>query len=166
MNLAHIIRHGLTLVAVSFVAAACTTSSTSDVSPAKSGSFYAVSSEKTPFYRYGPQQGSGPDQQLSRDTIMTLIRPSFGYCKVQLLGGEQGYVAAEDIKPASHELIAAATAPPPAAVAESPRHKFRLDSIDPRLLPPPEPLPLDLPEPTPIPGTEASPSLSPSPIVP
>ena len=43
---------------------------------------------------------------------MTLIRPSFGYCKVQLVKtSKEGYVASEDIKPASPTLIAALNAP-------------------------------------------------------
>src|SRR4029077_9885522 len=75
--------------------------------------FYAVSADKTPFFRYGPQQGNGADMQLPRDTLMTVIRPSFGYCKVHLLSGDDGYVASEDIHVAPAALIAAVTAPPP-----------------------------------------------------
>ena len=56
------------------------------------GVWYAVVKDETPFFRYGPQQGNGPDQQLSKDSIMKVIRPSFGYVKVQLQGGESGYV--------------------------------------------------------------------------
>ena len=68
--------------------------------------FFAVSSDKASFYRYGPQQGNGPDETLPHDTLMTLIRPSFGYCKVQLVGtSKQGYVASEDIKPAPPTLV-------------------------------------------------------------
>lgn len=133
---------------------ACSTSE-----PAKeagSGKYYAVSAKETPFYHYGPMQGNGPDQKLPQDTLLSLIRPSFGYSKVKLLSGEQGYVASEDIHVASPALVAAATAPPP-DTATSRIPKFRLDSNDPRLIAPPEPLPIDLPEPTPIPGTESSP---------
>ena len=57
----------------------------------QNGQWYAVVTEKTPFYRYGPQQGNGPDQQLPKDSIMTVIRPSFGYVKVKLQNGENGY---------------------------------------------------------------------------
>ena len=58
--------------------------------------------------RYGPQQGNGADQELPKDTLVTLIRPSFGYCKVQLLQGSlEGYVASEDIRPAPPTLLAA-----------------------------------------------------------
>ena len=34
-----------------------------------------------------------------KDSIMKVIRPSFGYVKVQLQDGENGYVASEDIAP-------------------------------------------------------------------
>jgi hypothetical protein len=112
-----------------------------------------VSAKETPFYRYGPLQGNGPDQKLAEDTLVTVVRPSFGYSKVCLLNGDQGYLASEDIHLASPALVAAAFAPPPSSGAAS----FRLDSNDPRLIAPPPPLPADLPEPTPIPGTESPP---------
>ena len=120
------------------------------------GRYYAVSAEQAAFYHYGPQQGNGPDQKLRRDTLLTIIQPSFGYYKVQLITGEQGYVASEDIHPASAALVAAATAPS-SVTASSRISKFRLNPNDPRLITPPEPLPLDLPEPTPIPETQSSP---------
>jgi hypothetical protein len=135
---------------------ACSTSE-SDKTAANAGKYYAVSAKETPFYHYGPQQGNGPDEKLPQDTIISLVRPSFGYCKVQLLSGQQGYVASEDIHIAPPALVAAATAPPP-RTATNTVSKFRLDSNDPRLIAPPEPLPIDLPEPTPLPGTESSPA--------
>ncbi len=73
---------------------------------------------QTPFYRYGPQQGNGPDMQLPRDSIMKVIRPSFGYVKVQLQDGEDGYVASEDIRPAGAALVAEKLAPPPTGGAD------------------------------------------------
>jgi len=120
------------------------------------GKYYAVSAKETPFYHYGPLQGNGPDQKLPQDTLLTVVRPSFGYSKVRLMTGDHGYVASEDIHVASPALVAAATAPPP-STATSGISKFRLDSNDPRLIAPPPPLPMDLPEPTPIPGTESTP---------
>lgn len=147
------------IAVTAFALEACTNGT--PVSPeitaaAKSGRLFAVSKEQAAFYRYGPQQGNGPDQRLQRDTVLALIRPSFGYSKVQLLTGEQGYVASEDIHLASKELIATTIAPPPSVAQNRSRH-FRLDSNDPRLIAPPEQLPLDLPEPTPLPGTERTP---------
>jgi hypothetical protein len=117
------------------------------------GQFYAVKAEKAPFYKFGPQQGNGPDMQLPRDTLVTLIRPSFGYCKVHLASGEEGYVASEDIKVAPAELVAAASAPPPGSEPTARGERFNLNSTDPRLVVPPEDLPENNPEPTPLPGT-------------
>ncbi len=116
------------------------------------GSWYAVNATQTPFYHFGPQQGNGPDQQLPKDAIMKVIRPSFGYVKVQLQTGENGYVASEDIRPASSSLVAEKLAPPPpppqtASLVANHEEQFQMDSSDPRLVAPPEPLP----EPTAIP---------------
>src|SRR5881394_773512 len=144
----------LTLLAV------CTTScSTSDLgapTASNNGKYYAVSVKQAAFYLYGPQQANGPDQKLPQDTLMMLIRPSFGYSKVKLMNGQQGYVATQDIRAAPPELVSAATAPTiPSNSNETGRTpKFR---FDPRSIPA-EPLPNDAPEPTPIPETEASPS--------
>lgn len=109
---------------------------------------FAVTAESADFYHYGPQQGNGPDKKLDKGTLLTLIRSSFGYCKVKLPDGETGFVAKEDIGTASDALVAAANAP-----ADSHKTRFRLDSPDPRLVAPPEPLPEF--EPTPIPDPSA-----------
>ena len=140
-----------------FLAAGCA-SSLKPVLSGTTGGWYAVAASETPFYRYGPQQGNGPDLELPHDSIMKVIRPSFGYVKVQLQDGKSGYVAGEDIQPAGAALVAEKLAPPPApAPAPEPGpsyaeqgEQFRLDSSDPRLIAPPEPLP----EPTPLPGLE------------
>jgi hypothetical protein len=76
--------------------------------PAKHGAFFAVTAEKTPFYRYGPQQGGGPDRELTKDTVVTMIRHAFAYSKVRLPDGEQGFVANDDLSRASESLIAQA----------------------------------------------------------
>ncbi|MDQ2868978.1 MAG: hypothetical protein M3R59_11320 [Verrucomicrobiota bacterium] len=132
---------------------ACSSSNTARMAAANGAKFFSVTANETPFYRYGPQQGNGPDQKLNHDTLLTVVRASFGFTKVKLLSGEQGYVASDDIRVASPEVVAAATAtPPPTAISRV--AKFRLDNDDPRLIAPPEPLPQDFPEPTPIPGTD------------
>ena len=120
---------------------------------------YAVGVEKTPFYRYGPQQGSGPDEELPRDTLVKLIRHSFGYSKVAIAAsGQQGFVASEDLTVASAALIAAASATPAPQIAAATTtpvsENFDLQSADSSFVPPPEGLPApDLPpaspEPTP-----------------
>lgn len=114
------------------------------------GGWYAVSAPQTPFYKYGPQQASGPDEQLPRDSLLKIIRPSFGYVKVQLQTGEDGYVASEDIKPAPAALVAEKLAPPPPpqiAAHSDTSEQFSLNSTDPRLIAPPEPLPQASPSP-------------------
>ena len=59
---------------------------------------------------------------------MMLIRPSFGYSKVQLMNGQQGYVASQDIRAAPPQLVSAETTPivPPIS-HETSRTKFRFD---------------------------------------
>ena len=139
-------------VVATIAVASCSNPNPGHTTAAAGGKFFAVTAESTAFYRYGPQQGNGPDKQLEKGTLVSLIRPSFGYCKIKLTTGESGYVSNEDISLASPALIAAANAP----VHSSNSGRFRLDSQDPRLVPPPEPLPDFFPEPTPIP--EPSPS--------
>ena len=124
---------------------------------ASGGKYYSVTADKTAFYKYGPQQGNGPDQQLNHDTLVTIIRTSFGYCKVRLLDGQNGYVASEDIRKASPQLVASVTAPTPAPVAAT-SVQMRVDPNDPRFQPPAEPLPESLPEPSAIPEAADSPS--------
>lgn len=121
--------------------------------------FYAVTAEQAAFYQHGPQQGNGPDTSLPRDTLVSLIRPSFGYSKVKVVSsGQQGYVLSDEMKVASASLVLAATATPtpPRITAAKTTPKFDLNSSDPRLAPPPEQLPApdlppDLPSETPTP---------------
>jgi hypothetical protein len=113
--------------------------------PPANGKLYAITADSAAFFRRGPQQGLEPDQKLSRDTIVKLIRPSFGYSKVQLVAsGEQGYVASDEIKPASPMLIASVSTRTDSihSAPSSPAgEQFNLNSDDPRLVPPPEDLP-------------------------
>jgi hypothetical protein len=67
---------------------------------------YAIKPDTSSFYRFGPQQGNGPDRELTRDTVVTVIRRSFGYSKVRLEDGESGFVANDDLVPAPQRLIA------------------------------------------------------------
>jgi hypothetical protein len=142
-----------TSIAAAVVLAGCAGSNPNQAKSANGEKLYAVITDSAPFYRYGPQQGNGPNMKLQKDRLMTLIRVSSDYCKVKLTTGEQGFVANDDIRPASLALVAAATAPPtyPSRAAG-----FPFDASDPRLAEPQE-LPSGFdPEPTPIP------SLSPS----
>ena len=144
------------LAVLALCGTSCSTPDSAAPTASTGGKYYAVSVKEAEFYQYGPQQGSGPDQKLPQDTLVTLIRPSFGYSKVQLMNGQQGYVASQDIRAAPPDVVSAATTPalPPSSNEPNRGPKFR---FDPRLIPP-EPLPNDAPEPTPIPETEGSPS--------
>lgn len=118
----------------------------------------AISNDNAAFFKHGPQVGRDPDQKLAKDTLVRLIRPSFGgFSKVELAAShEQGYVASEDLGPATSALLAAASAPKvdlvvtPPSVQEPNVEQFNLNSSDPRLVPPPEDLPpTELPLPSP-----------------
>jgi hypothetical protein len=119
------------------------------VTSSEGGKLYAVGVEKAAFYRYGPQQGNGPDQELPRDTLVRLVRNSFGYSKVVLEPtGTEGYIASEDLTVASASLIASVTATPAPEIAtsSSPAENLDVQSFDPGTMPPPEGLPApDLP---------------------
>ncbi|MEP6685921.1 MAG: hypothetical protein ABJB22_04015 [Verrucomicrobiota bacterium] len=125
------------LILLVHVLAGCA-SGESSAKTAKVGKYYAVTSEKAAFYKYGPQQGSGADLELPKDTLLTLIRSSFGYCKVTLTSGEQGFVAREDINVAPPNLVAAVTNP---SGGGAHGEQFNINSNDPRLIAPPEALP-------------------------
>ena len=107
---------------------------------------YAVAVDSTPFYYRGPRQGIAADKTLSKDTLVTMIRHSLGWCKVRLNTGEEGYVANDDIRAASATLVAASNSPKRLSQAA----RFRVDSPEPTLLSRPESLPEF--EPTPIPA--------------
>jgi hypothetical protein len=115
-------------------------------STTKATRLFAITVDSAAFFRHGPRQGLEPDQKLPRDTVVKLIRTSFGFSKIQIVSsGVQGYVASEEIRPASPTLLAAATSPQPSSPA---LEQFNLNSTDPRLVPPPEQLPdPDLPPP-------------------
>lgn len=140
------VRPGLVAALIAAALLPACSSTKARITKNNSGKVFAVSSETTSFYRYGPQQGNGPDESLPKDTLVTLIRPSFGYCKVQLVGSaKEGYVASEDIKPAPPTLLAALN-PPTQSDASASEH-FDVHASEP---PPPEALPdPDLPPPSP-----------------
>jgi hypothetical protein len=121
----------------------------------RDGKLFVVSVEAAAFFRHGPRAGVNPDKTLSKDSVVKLIRPSFGYSKVEVVAtGEQGYVSSEEIRPASSALLASVSTRKPDPLAtqstQPPVEQFNLDSSDPRLVPPPEDLPpTELPLPAP-----------------
>ena len=150
---------GSLLVLLALCGTSCSTPESAAPAASNSGQYYVVSARKAEFYRYGPQQASGPDEKLAQGTLVRVIRPAFGYSKIQLSNGLQGYVATQDIHTAPPEVVQAKTNPNPSVAGTSEsnrRSRFRYNIVDPRFLPPPPPLPEDQPEPTPIPGAEAS----------
>ena len=152
---------GNLLVLLTLCGTSCSTPDSGAPAASNSGQYFIVSARRALFYRYGPQQANGPDGKLPQGTLMTLIRPAFGYSKVQLSNGLQGYVATQDIQAAPPEVVQATINPnrPLTGTSESNRHpRFHDNIVDPRFLPPPPPLPEDQPEPTPIPGSEESPT--------
>src|SRR5437763_16084631 len=90
----------------------CSTSDSTAPTASNSGKYYAVSVKQAAFYFYGPQQANGPDQKLPQDTLVMLIRPPFGYSKVNLMNGQPGYVATQDVRAEPPELVSAETTPP------------------------------------------------------
>jgi hypothetical protein len=136
------------LLAVIFAGCSGTTKTTqTTTTPAKrEARLLVVSVDSAAFFRHGPQAGRDPDKTLSKETVVKLIRPSFGFSKVEIAAtGEQGYVSSEELRPASSNLIASVSAPkvdPLATPSTSPaEEQFQLNSNDPRLVPPPEDLP-------------------------
>jgi hypothetical protein len=145
------------LVLLLALLAGCKSSDKPAQSTTKATRLFAVAVDSAAFFRHGPRQGLEPDLKLPKDTVVKLIRTSFGYSKIQVVAsGVQGYIASEEIKPASSTLLAAATVAPVDPMAPSnstpAAEQFNLNSNDPRLVPPPEQLPgVDLPAPAPEP---------------
>ena len=129
--------------------AGCTKTNPAVGSAAATGKSFAIAVESAAFYFYGPQQGSGPDKNLENGTIITLIRPSFGYCKVKLASGEVGFVASDDIGPASAAITTTS--------APARNEHFRFDPSDRHPGGPPDSSPEF--EPTPIPAPPVPPNL-------
>jgi hypothetical protein len=118
--------------------------------PVRRERFYMVTSEAAAFYLHSPKQASGPDQMLTRDTPVTIIRYSFGFCKVKLVDGKKGFVASDNLAPATGKLVAAAdtnSSPKPAELVSA---AYRAEMPQPRPAPSQPPLPEF--EPTPIPS--------------
>ena len=87
-----------------------TKSKSNQTSAVEAEHFYSVATKSTGFYHYSPNQEVGPDKFLPKDTVVTVIRPSFGFSSVKLMNGQEGYVSSKDLRVAPPELVAAATA--------------------------------------------------------
>ena len=106
-------QRALLLVAIAaLVLSACAHSRRADSRPARKPDYFAVKTTAAEFYLYGPQQITGPDRKLARDTLVTVSSKSFGYARVRLTNGEEGYVALDDLRPAPDSLVAQTFASP------------------------------------------------------
>ena len=91
--------------------------------PAKPADRYRVTADTAAFFRFSPQQASGPDMQVKKDTRVTLLSHVAGYSKIRLPAGDVGFVDTGDIGHLSPKEIAdedalyAAQHAPPAAFA-------------------------------------------------
>ena len=147
MNLSRLLPVSALLALILGGCSGTTKTAQTTTTPAKrEAKLYVVSVDSAEFFRHGPQTGRDPDKKLSKETVVKLIRPSFGFSKVEIAAtGEQGYVSSEEIRPASSNLIASVSAPkvdPLATPSTSPAvEQFEMNSNDPRLVPPPEDLP-------------------------
>lgn len=87
--------------------------------PAAPSDQFKVAVERTPFFRYGPQQPGGPSSSLDRGTTMTLLKRGFGYSQVRLKDQQTGYVATEEIAAlTAQELLAQEQPEAPASPAD------------------------------------------------
>ena len=57
-------------VALATLLAACAAKGNNPVTAGNSGKIFAVTADTTSFYRYGPQQGNGADQQLPQQVYV------------------------------------------------------------------------------------------------
>lgn len=84
------------------------------------GDLWRVTADSTSFYRFGPQQPSGPDLALKKDTRVTMLKRSFGYSQVQTADKQVGYVGTSDLQPLSAEELKSEQAAQ--AAAAGPKH--------------------------------------------
>jgi hypothetical protein len=113
---------------------------------------YVAIRDRTPLYRYGPQQGGAPEAQVAKDDRVRMLRHELGYSLVQIPDGMTGYVANEDLAPAPPLPT------PPAVPISTPEEGEALSPLPP--VEPPLPRPdMDV---TPV---DAPPRASPTPEV-
>ena len=91
---------------------------------------YMITAMCTPFYHYGPAQGTGADFVLMKGQNVTLLKRSFGYSQIMTADGQSGYVATEDIGPA-----------PTPTPTPKPKYKPIPESEYEKYLPPPDRIP-------------------------
>jgi hypothetical protein len=136
----------LPLAIAGTLAAACSSAPKNPAAAGGKPGFYLVSAQETPFYKFGPAQGNGPDAQLKKGQLLTMVEKHYGYSRVQTEDSQTGFVATDDIEPAPNEPASA----PAAAGKKSGRSYGRSPGFDqPNDIPlPAEQLPSDIPAPS------------------
>ena len=82
---------GSLLVLLALCGTSCSAPESTAPAASNSGQYYVVSAREAEFYRYGPQQASGPGRETRAGHIgwRSSVR-SFGYSEVQLMNGRAG----------------------------------------------------------------------------
>ncbi|MFV0337421.1 MAG: hypothetical protein ACK5LK_04160 [Chthoniobacterales bacterium] len=78
--------------------------SVAPLSPEEAPAYVTVMGH-SPFYQIGPQQTNGPDMLLPGGTLVRVLRERTGYCYVSLPDTRRGYVAKENLIPASEAQL-------------------------------------------------------------
>jgi hypothetical protein len=91
---------------------ACTTTKPAPQATNDTPVKYIVIADSTSFFKYGPAQASGPDLNLKKNQIITMVEKHYGYSRVLSPDGDAGYVGTDDIAPAPSQLAAASTPEP------------------------------------------------------
>ncbi len=113
---------------------------------------FVINKDKTPFYLYGPNQATPPDDHLRTGMLVTLKSKNWGWAEVTLPDGRSGVMARDALRQATAYDLAPLH---PAVVAAKPKHRPITPSF---VLPPaalPE-LPSLLPDTPVVPGNEGS----------
>ncbi|MFN0130703.1 MAG: hypothetical protein ACKV19_28915, partial [Verrucomicrobiales bacterium] len=61
---------------------------------------FVITKDESPFYTFGPQQATPPDEYLRTGTVVTLTQKSWGWATVQLPDGRTGMVDRSALRPA------------------------------------------------------------------
>lgn len=73
------------------------------------GEKFAVNTQRTLFFKFGPAQTTGPDFALYKGQRVTMLSYQFGYSHVATDDGQSGYVSTDDITAAPPDPKAPAT---------------------------------------------------------
>lgn len=87
---------------------------------------FVITKDESPFYTFGPQQATPPDEYLRTGTVVTLTQKSWGWATVQLPDGRTGMVDRSALRPALiTDLIPSGRSGDPLMAALSPNQLKR-----------------------------------------